>query len=336
MHHEVVNVLIDGYGREINYLRISVTDHCNMHCIYCMPQKIQRLPHNEILRNEEIIRLIEIFVGLGVNKIRFTGGEPLLRKNFLNIAQRVRKNHGDIELCITTNGLLLEQYAHFIKECAIQKVNVSLDTLNNDTFFRVTGVDALSQVIKGIEKIAALGGIECKLNTVIMESTIDEAADLIQFASKVDAIRFIERMPIGNTPTPFIGADTLMQKLSAIGMLFRKEVRDTNVAEMYAFMPYWDQNARVNIGIIPSVSRGFCAQCNRVRITSSGMLRTCLHDEDEYNIKKIVRGQSVGDIVQVIQGAVAKKKKEHAIALCDNGAYNCCSRAICSMSKIGG
>ncbi|MEJ5362018.1 MAG: GTP 3',8-cyclase MoaA [Spirochaetota bacterium] len=329
-------MLVDSFGRTIDYVRISVTDHCNLRCMYCMPSDIKWLPHEEILRNEEIVQLVDIFVSLGIKKVRFTGGEPLLRKGFFDIVKQVRSNHKDLEICITTNGILLEQYVDKIQEFNIQKVNVSLDSLNPDTFTKITGVNAINKVIHGIQKITALEGVECKINSVIMESTLNELEELLRFATKIHAIRFIERMPLSDNPVPFVSADTLIKKLELLGTLQRKTKSDTHVAAMYRFLPRWDKSAVINIGIIPAVSHRFCGKCNRLRVTADGMLRACLHDTTEYNLKKILRGQLNTTITEVIANAVLHKKEGHSLMQCDDTAFNCSGMAMHSMSKIGG
>lgn len=329
-------MLVDSFGRTIDYVRISVTDHCNLRCVYCMPGSVQWLPHEEILRNEEIVKLVDVFVSLGIKKVRFTGGEPLLRKGFFDIVKQVRSNYKDLEICITTNGILLENFIDAIKEYNVQKVNVSLDTLNASTFTNITGANALDRVKRGIELIAGLQNVECKINSVIMDSTLNELEELIDFASQVHAIRFIERMPLGNEPVPFVSGDILIEKLQSIGTLHRKTKSDTHVAAMYRFQPQWNKNAMINIGIIPAVSHRFCSRCNRVRITPDGMLRACLHDTTEYNLKKILRGHLHKDINEVIRQAVMQKKKEHSLTQCDDTAFNCSGMTMHSMSKIGG
>lgn len=329
-------MLVDSFGRTIDYVRISVTDHCNLRCVYCMPADIQWLPHEEILRNEEIVELVDIFVSLGIKKVRFTGGEPLLRKGFFDIIKQVRSNHHDLEICITTNGILLEQCIDSIQKCNVQKVNVSCDSLNAGTFTKITGVNALDKVIRGIQKVNALEGVECKINAVIMDSTLAELEDLLRFGGTVHAIRFIERMPLSNDPVPFVSADTLIEKLKSLGTLKRKTKNDTHIAAMYRFNPQWDKDAVINVGVIPAVSHRFCAKCNRLRVTPDGMLRACLHDTTEYNLKKILRGQLNKNIGEIIAEAVLHKKEGHSLTQCNDTAFNCSGMAMHSMSKIGG
>jgi len=301
-----------------------------------MPTDIEWLPHEEILRNEEIVELVNIFVSMGIKKVRFTGGEPLLRKGFFDIVKQVRSNYHDLEICITTNGVLLEHYIEAIKECKVQKVNVSCDSLNPSTFAKITGVNALDKVIQGIKQVSALEGVECKINAVIMDSTLDELENMVSFAAHVHAIRFIERMPLNNDPVPFVSADMLIEKLKSFGTLQRKTKNDTRVAAMYRFKPLWDKSTTINVGIIPAVSHRFCSKCNRLRVTPDGMLRACLHDTTQYNLKKILRRQVKNDIREVIANAVKHKNKEHTLTQCDDTAFNCCGMAMNSMSRIGG
>ncbi len=329
-------MLVDSFGRTIDYVRISVTDHCNLRCVYCMPDPVRWLPHDDILRNEEIVTLVDVFVSLGIKKVRFTGGEPLLRKGFFDIVKQVRSKHPHLEICITTNGILLEEYIDDIKAYNVQKVNISLDSLDADTFAKITGVNALDKVIRGIKKVTALKGVECKINAVIMDSTLQELKDLVQFASYVRAIRFIERMPLSNDPVPFVSAEALIKKLKTFGTLQRKKKSDTQVAAMYAFQPQWDKTAIIGVGVIPAVSHRFCSRCNRLRITPDGMLRACLHDTSEYNLKKILRGQLHQDIHEIIQQAVVHKKEGHSLTQCGDTAFNCSGMAMHSMSKVGG
>lgn len=332
-------MLKDNFLRTHNYLRVSVTDKCNLRCRYCMPPEgVKFMPHDEVLRNEEFTALIGIFVRMGVRKVRFTGGEPLIRKNFFDIVSQTIKNHPETELCITTNGTLLDEHISDLKKYNVKKLNISLDTLSRERFQSLTGVDLFESVISNIEKAINAGFFDIKVNGVLLKSTIDEIDSFLDYFSDKDVtLRFIERMPVTvqDKFNEFIPSDKLIQVLSEKGELTRRGSDDTDVSLRYD-LKYKKRNIR--IGIIPPVTHSFCASCTRLRITSEGYLKTCLHSERVYNLKNLLRNGSEENIImEQISSAIKEKGEGHDIKCnSDNAGCRSISAGLKSMSSIGG
>ena len=332
-------MLRDNYLRTHNYLRVSVTDKCNLRCRYCMPPEgIKFLPHDEVLRNEEFIKLNEIFIKLGVKKIRFTGGEPLIRKGFFDIISETTKIDPNVMLCVTTNGTLLDEHISDLKKHNVKKLNISLDTMSGARFSSITGVNKFDAVINNIEKSLETNFFDIKINGVLMKSTLNEIDDfLLYFADKNITLRFIERMPVTEQDkfNEFIPADDLIEILKEKGELTRKDSDDTNVAFRYDLK---FKNKNIKIGIIPPVTHRFCASCNRLRITSEGNLKTCLHSDKHYNLKELLRNDTgESELISHIENAI-KDKWEGLNFECtsDNKGCRSISAGIKSMSGIGG
>lgn len=333
-------MLSDGYHRQIQYLRVSLTDKCNLRCVYCMPPEgVELLPHDEVLRNEELVYFISLFVALGVKKVRFTGGEPLVRKGWLDIIQRVRQQHPQLEIGLSTNGVLLADYLESLSALRVEKINISLDTLNRQKYIQITGRDVMSNVLLSIDKAVQIGTFNVKLNVVLFEETLDEIDDLLNFAAERKVvIRFIERMPFlaeGKTHR-FLPIDVLMDKLQQMGYLYRDIHSDTNVAQMYELA--MRNGKTIKIGIIPAMTAKFCNRCNKIRLTCDGHLKTCLYETTEYDLKTLYR-QDMGDdvIKKTIFDAVNEKPLEHRINCTDYARRGCASiLSIRTMSKIGG
>jgi cyclic pyranopterin phosphate synthase len=333
-------MLRDSYQRKIRYLRVSLTDKCNLRCAYCMPPEgVEFLPHDEVLRNEEFVHLIGLFVEMGVAKGRLTGGEPLVRKGFIDIVSKVRELFPDLEICLTTNGVLLGPYLEKLNDLAVRKINISLDTLNRERYARITGRDYLPDVLASIERAQGIGGFNIKLNAVLFRETLSELADLLGYAASRNLVlRFIERMPFiaEEEGQRFVPGDDLVEALKQYGTIGRDCEADTNVALMYHLEMH--NNEKVRIGIIPPMTHKFCARCDRLRLTSDGHLKTCLYSRNEYDLKTLYR-QDMGDekIVEMIRAAVNEKPREHGVDCAEYGAQGCASiLSIRTMSKIGG
>lgn len=316
--------MTDNYGRDINYLRVSVTDLCQFRCTYCIPENgIKQLDHREILSLEEIYSVIREFSALGVNKIRFTGGEPLVRKGLLGLIESVSRLEKIKDIAMTTNGALLGDMAQPLKNSGLHRVNISLDTLNEKKFREITRVGELSDVIKGIEA-AKSAGLGVKFNVVLMKNfNDDEIIDLINLTKTYDAdVRFIELMPIGENQEfvtrHFMSCDEILKMVDLKPMI----TDDSHAPTKY----YKYDNAKARVGFITAMSSHFCNQCNRMRLTSDGKLKPCLHSNQEIDIKQAIRNSE--NLSEVIRGAVKSKPEKHYLSenqIIDRG-----------MSKIGG
>lgn len=332
-------MLTDAYLRKHDYLRVSITDKCNLRCHYCMPPEgVELLPHEKILRNEEFIRLIGIFASMGVVKVRFTGGEPLVRKGFIDIVSQTRSLFPDLELCLTTNGILLGDYIDDLRRLSLKKLNISLDTLSRERYLAITMRDKLDDVTAAIDRALAFGFFDIKINAVLFGETIPELDRFLDFFRERDvALRFIEKMPFvtGDGGGSFLSSDVFVKELSLRGDLVRNSAFDTNVAVMYDFK--YRGKYPMRIGVIPPMTHKFCSSCNRLRITSDGFLKTCLHSDANYNLKRLLtEGADDETIRQEILKAVSMKGKGHSLdCVSEDGG---CSALVRSgfMSKIGG
>ena len=332
-------MLKDKFLRNHDYLRVSITDKCNLRCRYCMPPAgVEFMKHDEILRNEEFIRLISIMIKMGVKKIRFTGGEPLVRKDFGNIIAETHRLFPDVELCITTNGVILGENLDMLKEHGVTKVNISLDTLSPQRFRDLAGFDYFAVVKANIEKALACKCFDVKVNAVLLKNTLDELKDFLDYFQDKDAtLRFIERMPVTEEDSfnEFIPSDTLVEKLSGLGELKPLKAEEHGVAMRYD-MIY--NGRKIRLGIIPPMTHKFCATCNRLRITSDGHLKTCLHSTMLYDLKNPARnGASDEELMEIISKAVKEKWDGHKMeCTADNGGCRAIHSEIKSMSSVGG
>ncbi|WP_411681178.1 GTP 3',8-cyclase MoaA [Clostridium thailandense] len=308
--------MIDSYGRNISYLRISITDLCNLRCKYCMPEKgIEKIPHNEILRLEEIEELARIFVSLGVNKIRITGGEPLIRKGILNLIENIGRIEGLKDFAMTTNGIFLKKYARNLKNAGLNRVNISLDTLNEKKYRDITKGGDIKEVLEGIEEAKKVGLIPIKLNVVLIgglnEDEIEDFVDLTK-NENID-VRFIELMPIGQAKDwsldKFISNKTVLEKV--------KELREITKEDISSPARYYKlPNSKGKVGLINPISCKFCDNCNRIRLTSDGKIKTCLHSNEEIDLRTPLRMGE--DLRKIITEVVINKPKEHNL---ENGEY---------------
>ncbi len=310
--------LCDSFQRPINYLRISVTDRCNLRCIYCMPPEGVRLtPHEEILSYEEIYVIVQGAAELGINKVRLTGGEPLVRLGLPQLIKMLTQIEAIDDIALTTNGILLSDYAAELKSAGLRRVNVSLDTLKPDKFNFITRLGSnLGNVLEGIEIAKSVGLNPIKINMVVMAGINDD--ELLDFATKTIRegwhVRFLELMPFtGNsTAVPlFVPVSEMRKRLELLGKLEPCLPSAGNGPAKYFRFP----QANGTIGFITPVSEHFCFQCNRLRLTSDGKLRPCLLAENEIDLRQPLRnGVSSAGLKQLIQEAVANKPLRHHLA----------------------
>ena len=324
--------LVDPFGRAIAYLRLSVTDRCNFRCVYCMAEKMTFLPHAEVLRLEELDRLCTIFIGLGVKKIRLTGGEPLVRRGVMTLFQslsRRLRSHELEELTLTTNGSQLARYASELAACGVKRVNVSLDTLDAATYAAISRRGSLSDLLAGLEA-ADRAGLRVKINAVAQKGlTEDCAVSLIRWAhGRGYDIAFIEVMPLGDVerewPQRFLSLTELRADLAAHLTLAPTPYRSGGPAR------YW-QVAEMGrrVGFITPMTHSFCDGCNRVRITCSGRMVLCLGDEAAVDLGKILReSDDDRDVEAAIRRAVARKPKGHAFGSSEARAPRASARPI--------
>ena len=305
--------LYDSFQRQINYLRISITDFCNLNCVYCSEGNVAKLPREEILTYEEIKRLVGIAASLGINKVRLTGGEPLMRPDLTKLVAMISGTPGIDDIALTTNGTLLAKYAVELKNAGLSRVNVSLDTLKADRFKEITGHDNLGQVLAGIELSERIGLTPVKVNMVVMRGDNDD--EVIDFARKTmdDGwnVRYIEYMPFNASVTEsarLVSSQEIKKRLDVLGHMERCGTAKGNGPARYFRFP----GAKGTVGFISPITEHFCATCNRLRMTSDGHLRPCLLDDDEIDIKKALRnGGSDDDLKAVIASAVAIKRERH-------------------------
>lgn len=303
--------LFDNYGRTITYLRLSITDRCNLRCRYCRPEKgIPFIPHAEILSFEELERLTAVFCAMGVNKVRVTGGEPFARKGCVPFLQRLKEVKGIHSLHITTNGVETAHYLDALAELGIASINLSIDTLDQQRFWRITRRDHLEEVIWTLHEIIARQ-IPLKINSVVLADTTDE--EIVELADLAReyllTLRFIEKMPFaGIIRTKKLVSDNLLRRIGRI-FPFMKEYpqKQPTTARIFSLPGF-----KGKIGIIQGYSRLFCSTCNKVRITPTGMLKTCLYDDGVLDLKKMLR-QDASD--KEIKAAV----KECVRNRCANG-----------------
>jgi cyclic pyranopterin phosphate synthase len=320
--------LSDPFNRPINYLRISVTDRCNLRCIYCLPPEgIDLLPQGEVLTYEEIARIARLAAELGINKVRLTGGEPLARARLQELVAMLAGINGIDDISLTTNGVLLKQYAAGLKQAGLKRVNVSLDSLNRARFEHITRQDKLDDVLSGIEAAKASGLDPVKINMVVMRDVNDD--EVMDFAGLTVTegwhVRFIELMPCAMDNPPdghsmggkanlnpaFVSAAEIKERLKKLGKLEPSLPITGNGPARYFRLPH----AGGTIGFIAPVSQHFCFSCNRLRLTAEGELRPCLLSDHEVDLRRPLRsGDSDDKLKKVITEAIREKPKEHELA----------------------
>jgi cyclic pyranopterin phosphate synthase len=312
-----VEPLRDGHGRLISDLRVSVTDRCNFRCQYCMPAEgLPWLDRDELLTFEEIERLVRLLAAMGVTDVRLTGGEPLVRREFPLLVSMLAALDGVRDLSLTTNGYLLERDAAALAAAGIGRVNVSLDSLERDRFFRMTRRDALPQVMRGLDAIAAFPQVRpVKINAVAIRGfSEEEALRFAEFArSTAFQVRFIEFMPLDGdrawTADSVLAGDELRRIINAVHPLEEVPRERSATARVFRFA-----DGKGEMGFINPVSEPFCADCNRLRLTSDGKLRTCLFSIDETDLREPLRdGASDGELERIIRDAVWRKELKHHV-----------------------
>lgn len=314
--------MTDHFGRKIKYLRLSVTDLCSLRCTYCMPERgVDKLPHDKVLSVEECIELCRVCAQLGITKIRITGGEPLVRRGIVDICRGIAEIDGIEELCMTTNGVLLPQYARQLKEAGVSRLNISLDTLDADKYRMITRVGELSTVIDGLEAAEEYFG-HTKINCVLMGGiNDDEIADMVELTRERDIeVRFIELMPIGECAlwdeSRFISNETVLQAVPEL-----TECGNSGVSRLYRVPGYAGR-----VGLISPMSHKFCTQCDRIRITADGRLKPCLHSPEEIMLKGL-HGEA---LLEAVAKAIHAKPQAHIMDETHR------SDSLRGMSEIGG
>ena len=315
--------MIDDFGRKIKYLRLSVTDLCQYRCIYCMPcEGVAKMQHSQMLSVDECIEVTRACVELGVEKVRLTGGEPLVRRGILDICAGIAAIEGVKELCMTTNGALLPKYAKELKAAGVHRLNISMDTLDPEKFRRITRVGELSQALAGLEAAEEAGFTGTKINCVLVGGVNDDEIAAMAALTKdrdID-VRFIELRPIGECvgweKERFLGGEAVLKALPEA-----KEVGHSGVARLYALPGH-----KGRIGLIDPLSHKFCGDCDKIRITADGKLKPCLHSAREFDLKGL-RGEELKQAIA--EGIAAKPQAHHMDA-------QHASESLRGMSKIGG
>ena len=313
----------DRYGRDIHYLRLSVTDLCNLRCVYCMPETgVEKRDHSDILSIEEIEEIVRASAACGIRKVRVTGGEPLVRRGIVEICRRIAAVPEIEELCMTTNGTLLSKYAAELMDAGVSRLNISLDTLNEKTYADITRCGRLEDTLGGIRAALDAGFDGIKLNAVLIGGVNEpEIRDLLELTRDQNLnIRFIELMPIGECADwnheRFISNSTVLDAAPEL-----QDAGSSGVAKLYRF-----PGGKGTVGLISPISSHFCPTCNRIRVTADGKLKPCLHSAEEINL----RGLHGGDLIETIRTAVSVKPQRHRLDVEETSA----SRR--NMNAIGG
>ena len=313
---------LDAYNRPISYLRISVTDRCNLRCIYCMPAEgVPWHPHVTILRYEEIETIVRAAAALGISKVRLTGGEPLVRLGIVDLVRRIARIPTIDDLAMTTNGILLAKHAEDLAQAGLQRVNISLDTLSEERFLRITRCGDLEQVLEGIHAARLAGLDPIKINTVVIRGlNDDEVVDLAARTLQDDwwNIRFIELMPVGNGGLMMdawrqrvVTAQEVRGRIeAALGKLEPAKVSAGSGPARYYRLP----DGRGTVGFITPISEHFCYRCNRLRLTADGQLRPCLLSDQEIDLRTPLReGAGVDEIAALIIEGINRKPMAHRL-----------------------
>jgi cyclic pyranopterin phosphate synthase len=322
----------DAYGRRIDYLRISVTDRCNLRCVYCMPPEgVEWKSQSDILSFEEIERFARVAAGEGISKIRLTGGEPLVRLGIVDHVRRLRETTGIEAIALTTNATLLPKYAAELAAAGLKRINISLDTLDPEVYARITRGGRLEDVLAGLEAAFGVGMDPVKLNVVVVRSL---AQDLLGFARMTMErplhVRFIEYMPVGDvgehsctsaeadgwTEADHVSTDEILERLAAEGAA--AGLGELSAVERSAAPGGWGparyyrfSGAAGTLGVISPLSHHFCRECNRLRLTADGKLRTCLFSDEEIDVLPVLRSGTDADVRALIEGALAAKPEGH-------------------------
>ncbi len=309
--------LVDASARYLKYLRISVTDRCNLRCLYCMPRElIPKLTHDDILTYEEILRVLKIGIRLGINKVRVTGGEPLVRRGIFAFLKTLCEEKGLQDVSLTTNGVTLEKHADEIRDAGIKRLNISLDTLDREKFKQITGRDSFNQVWQGILTAHEMGFEPLKINVVALPGVnADELEKMAALTFEYPFhVRFIEHMPIGKNHIGVSGqllTPDIKKKIAGLGKLEPvKPGLSDGPAERFKI-----EGARGEVGFISALSHHFCKSCNRLRLTAGGQLRPCLLSDRQVDLKAALRGTASDDeLADLFIAAVKLKQAHHGLA----------------------
>ncbi len=300
----------DKYNRTVDYLRISVTDRCNLRCFYCMPRDgICKKTHSEILRYEEIVEIVRCGVKLGISKVRITGGEPLIRPGISELIRDIRKIEGIEDISITTNGILLADMVKELKAAGLDRVNISLDSLKPDRYSDITGGGNLDAVLKGISVCLQEGLRPVKINVVLIKGkNDDEVEDFVHLTRVLPVnVRFIELMPIGNASHWFdehyISVDQIKDRLKGLEPV--STVKGNGPSENFSL-----PGAPGTVGFISALSHNFCSNCNRIRLTADGKIKPCLNSDMEVDLKPALR-EGRDDVEKLLRRAVSLKPATH-------------------------
>ena len=311
-------MLVDQFNRKINYIRVSVTDRCDFRCVYCMSEKMTFIPKNDLLSLEEIARVVRIFTSLGVEKVRITGGEPLVRRNIDWLFKTISEENNLKEFTLTTNGSQLKNKALMLKKSGVERINISLDSLDSDTFKRMTRIGKLNEVLDGIQYAKKIGFKKIKLNVVLMKNLNErEMYDLVNYA--IDSgfdISFIEEMPLGGTEfnryETSVSNNDILNSLKNSYKLLKSNIDTGGPAK------YWQiENSNTKIGLISPHSHNFCKSCNRVRISCKGELFLCLGHEEKIELLPLLKSNPNNDelIKKAIIDSMNLKPESHTFDL---------------------
>lgn len=330
--------LTDKYGRMTDYLRISVTDRCNLRCVYCMPEEgVEFEPEEKLLRAEEIREVVRVMAGMGVRKLRLTGGEPLLRKDLPELVAMLAAIPGIEDIGLTTNGIFLEKKAEALKQAGLNRINISLDSLREDRFRLITRGGDIRKVLASVDAALRAGLDPVKLNVVLVKGVNDdEIANFLKLTmDRRLNIRFIEYMPIGHSgpdwKSGYLPLEHVLKEAEALGLGVKpaEGVTGNGPAENYRL-----QGAAGTFGLIHPVSDHFCQACNRLRLTADGYIKPCLYWSDEFHVRS-----SIGDdeaLRTLIRQALATKPENHEMALAMSDAGTSHTPTVRRMSQIGG
>jgi cyclic pyranopterin phosphate synthase len=333
-HHGSDSALIDNHGRPITYLRLAITDRCNLRCSYCMPEQgVATISHDEMLSYEELERLVRLFLGMGVKKVRITGGEPFVRRGCIDFLERLKQEFRVKELVVTTNGVETSRYLKRLKALPISGINLSLDTIDRQRFKEITRRDRLSQVLDTL--YGALDhGISLKVNSVVTEQTTDDDIRRLGLLVKEHdfSLRFIEKMPFSGVHDAAAAIDyRLQQRLEALFPdLQERKLEEVSTARLFTVPGFAG-----SLGIIEGSSRKFCSACNKIRITPQGVLKACLYDSGVLDLKRLLRnGVADGDIAAQIRSCLKHRFADGHATQAANGFGAQTEQP--SMASIGG
>lgn len=303
--------LVDGFKRRIDYLRLSITDRCNLRCKYCMPEEgVEMRPHGEILSYEELEIFTKAAVGAGISKVRVTGGEPLVRKDIVDLITMLASLSDLDDVSLTTNGVLLEEHADELKKAGLSRVNISIDSLDPEVYRSLTRRGSLERALSGMRAALEAGLEPVKVNAVLMSGVNDDPGEFVRLTYDYPVhVRFIERMPIGEASAEtkgFISVEELKGKLAAYGSF--EEASGPFGAGPATYVKF--NGALGTVGFISPISRHFCGQCNRLRLTPDGKLRVCLFSNEEIDVRPAI-WDGPEAVKAVIKEALRRKPREH-------------------------